>query len=456
VALDRESSTVATVHEGAPLGPGRGARCQLVVIEGADMGRAASLGPGELVVGSDPACGLVLCDDRVSRQHLGVRAVEDGFEVRDLGSTNGVLYAGSQLGEATVPVGATLKVGRTFLRIQPLPEPVEVAPSQARRFGELVAESLAMREVFAVLELCAPSDCTVLLEGETGTGKELAARALHDASPRRRAPFVALDCAALPEGLIESELFGHVRGAFTGAQQDRKGAFLRASGGTLLLDELDSVPLPVQARLLRALEERRVRPLGSDEEREADVRVVAAARRGLLARVAEGSFRPDLYYRLSVVRVVIPPLRERREDLAPIVAELLRRRGFEGEAAIAGANLDRLFAHDWPGNVRELRNVIDRALTLAPGARRFEELRLAVGGAAAGEDALAVRTDLPYAEAKALLLAVFEGRYLRDLHARCEGNVSRIARESGIDRKHLRSLLRRQGLLAPAEAQGDD
>ncbi len=452
---EAQSSTVATVHEGAPLG-GRTARYQLVVIEGADMGRAARLGPEELVVGSEPGCGLVLRDDHVSRQHLGIRAVEGGFLVRDLGSTNGVIHAGTRLSEATLPVGATLKVGRSFLRVQPLPEPVEVAPSQARRFGELFAESLAMREVFAVLELCAASDCTVLLEGETGTGKELAARALHDASPRRRGPFVALDCAALPEGLIESELFGHLRGAFTGAQSDRKGAFLRASGGTLLLDELDSVPLQVQARLLRALEERRIRPLGADEEREVDVRVVAAARRSLLARVAEGSFRPDLYYRLSVVRVVIPPLRDRREDLAPIVAELLRRRGLEAEsaAAIAGPNLERLFAHDWPGNVRELRNVIDRAVTLAPAARRFEELRLATGG-----DALAVRSDLPYAEAKAALLATFEGRYLRDLHARCEGNLSRAARESGIDRKHLRALLRRQGILAapeePAEPDPD-
>jgi transcriptional regulator with PAS, ATPase and Fis domain len=442
------TSTVATVH-GELLFPAAGQRCQLVVIEGPDMGRAASIGDDELLVGTDEDCQLVLHDDRVSRRHLSLRATPEGFVVRDLDSRNGTLYAGSALGEATVPVGATLKLGRTFLRVQPRPEAVEVVPSQSRRFGELVAESLAMREVFAVLELAAQSEITVLLEGETGTGKELAARALHEASDRRRGPFVAIDCGALPESLLESELFGHVRGAFTGAASDRRGAFLRASAGTIFLDELDGVSLAVQARLLRVVEERRVRPVGGDVELPVDVRVVAAARSSLPARVAEGSFRPDLFYRLSVVRVVLPPLRQRREDIAPIVVELLRRRGFDAER-VAGPNLDRLYAHDWPGNVRELRNVIERALALAPRSRTFDELRLVVapGGRADGStDPLTVRTDLPYVEAKQQLLEAFEQRYLQDVLARCEGNISATARASGLDRKHLKTLLRRHGLL---------
>jgi DNA-binding NtrC family response regulator len=441
------TSTVATVHSEA-LPHDRPARCQLVVVEGPDMGRACAIGAGA-VVGTG-AAELVLTDDRVSSRHLEVQPDGARFLVRDLGSTNGTFYEGSQLNEARLPPGATLKIGRTFVRIQPQPEALEVAPSQSRRFGELVAESLAMREVFAVMELASPSEATVLLEGETGTGKELAARAIHDASPRRRGPFVAIDCGALPESLLESELFGHVRGAFTGASTGRAGAFLRATGGTIFLDELGAISPAVQARLLRVVEERRVRPVGSDAERELDVRVIAASRLDLRAQVAEGAFRPDLYYRLSVVRVVLPPLRARREDLAPIVAELLRRRGLDA-GPIAGPNLDKLMAHGWPGNVRELRNVVDRALALSPQARTFGQLRVSIAPVAIGDEPLAVRSDLPYGEAKEALLAAFERRYLGDLIERTDGNLSQAARESGIDRKHLRALLRRHGLRSADE-----
>jgi transcriptional regulator with PAS, ATPase and Fis domain len=289
----------------------------------------------------------------------------------------------------------------------------------------------------------------VLLEGETGTGKELAARAIHDASPRRKGPFVAIDCGALPESLLESELFGHVRGAFTGASQGRTGAFLRAQNGTIFLDELGAVPPAVQARLLRVLEERKVRPVGSDSEKELDVRIVAASRASLETRVAEGSFRPDLYYRLSVVRVTLPPLRARREDIPPIVGELLRRRGFE-TGNVEGENLDLLMAHGWPGNVRELRNAVERALALSPTAKSFAELRIALAPRAADEE-LAVRADLPYAEAKEQILQAFERRYLTDLLARSGGNLSAASRESGVDRKHLRSLVKKHGLSGDEE-----
>jgi DNA-binding NtrC family response regulator len=245
---------------------------------------------------------------------------------------------------------------------------------------------------------------------------------------------------------MESELFGHVRGAFTGASGPRAGAFARANGGTLFLDELGGVPLTVQARLLRAIEERKVRPVGGDEEKALDVRIVAASRDDLSARVADGSFRSDLFYRLSVVRVLLPPLRSRREDIAAIVSELLRRRGIDG-GSIAGPGLDALVGHGWPGNVRELRNVIDRAVALTPGARTFGELRIDVASQPA-EDGLSVRSDLPFSDAKQAILEVFEARYLRDLWERCEGNLSAIARESGLDRKHLRSLLRKHGIVS--------
>ncbi len=439
------------MHTEALGGPeGTGIACQLVVVEGPDMGRAVDIGDAELVVGSDPSCTLVLRDEAVSRRHLSVRADGARFVVRDLDSKNHTLYQGSQLGEATLPAGATLKLGRSFVRLQPRPQSLELPPSQSRRFGELVAESLAMREVFAVLDLAAGTDVSVLLGGETGVGKELAARAIHERGARRGHAFVAIDCGALPESLLESELFGHVRGAFTGAASPRQGAFVRADGGTIFLDELDSMPLAVQARFLRVLEERRVRAVGADREVAIDIRVIGASRRDLRELVAEGAFRPDLYYRLSVVRVVLPPLRERREDLVPIVRELLRLRGLAEPGPIEGENLDRLVVHDWPGNVRELRNAIDRAVALSPGVTRFAELRLAIDALATTSDAPSVRSDLPFAQAKQAVVDAFERRYLRDLFERCDGNISAAAREADLDRKHLRTLLVRHGIVRDA------
>jgi DNA-binding NtrC family response regulator len=438
-------STVATLY-GEPLSGGS-RRTQLVVLSGPDEGRAVSLREGQAHrVGTAADCDLVLTDERVSAHHLRVRPDGDGFVVEDEGSTNGTHYQGSRLREARLPAGASLKIGRTVLCLRPLAEALDLPPSRARRFGELVGESLALRQAFAVLELAARSDVTVLLEGETGTGKELAARALHEASARRRGPFVAVDCGALPESLVDSELFGHVRGAFTGATSDRKGALLRASGGTLFLDEIDGVSPAVQARLLRALEERVVRPVGADRELPLDVRLVVASQASLPARVAEGTFRADLFYRIAVLHLRLPPLRERREDIATIVAELLRRRGLR-PGPIEGPGLQRLEAHDWPGNVRELRNAIDRAVALSPGAERFEQLRIRLEPASAGPEPLTVRTDLPFAEAKAAVLEELERRYLGELWSQSDGNLSAAARQAGLDRKHLRTLLRRHGLL---------
>jgi DNA-binding NtrC family response regulator len=445
----------ATVYSDILDGGSGRLRCQVVVVDGPGRGRARRLTEGEIVVGTDRDADLVLSDDRVSARHLALRADGARFVVRDLGSTNGSWYEGSKVSEVTLPAGATLLVGRTALRLEPEAQPLDLPPSQARRFGELVGESLAMREVFAVLERIAPSDATVVVEGETGTGKELIARALHEASPRRRGPFVAVDCGALPEGLLESELFGHVRGAFTGAAAARPGLFVRADGGTLFLDELGRISPTVQARLLRVLEERVVRPLGGDAERAIDVRVIAAARDDLDAEVAAGRFRADLMYRLAVVRVALPPLRARREDLPLLIRDLLRRRGLADEVP-AGAGLDRLIAHGWPGNVRELRNVLDRALALAPGARRFAELTLRLDASPVAGEGLAIRSELPYAEAKAAVLHELERRYLADVLARCAGNLSAAARDSGIDRKHLRALARKHGLVAGGPDDGGD
>ncbi len=422
-------------------------RAQLVVVEGSDRGRAAPLTEDrDCRVGTARDCDLVLTDERVSGHHLRVRLEPDHFLVVDEGSTNGTHYQGSRIQEARLPAGASLKVGRSVLRLVPHAEVLELPPSRARRFGDLVGESLALRQAFAVLELAAASDVTVLLEGETGTGKELAARALHEASARRRGPFVAVDCGALPESLGDSELFGHVRGAFTGATADRKGAFVRAGGGTLFLDEIDGVPAAVQARLLRALEERVIRPVGADRELPLDLRLVVASQASLEPRVAEGRFRADLYYRVAVLHLRLPPLRERREDIGPVVAELMRRRGLPA-SGVEGPGLERLQAHDWPGNVRELRNAIDRAVALSPGARRFSDLRIMLRAGEPEPGSLPVRLDLPFAAAKAAVVEHFERRYLAELWADCDGNLSAAARRAEVDRKHLRHLLRRHGLI---------
>ncbi len=440
--MTRAATVYSDILDG---GTGR-IHCQLVVVDGPDRGRACRIAEREIVIGADPKCDLVLSDDRVSKRHVALAAVESRFAVRDLESTNGTFYEGSRIEKVTVPAGSTLLIGKTALRIEPEAQPLDIAPSQARRFGELVGESLAMREVFAVLERVATSDATLLVEGETGTGKELVARAVHDASARRRGPFVAVDCGALPENLLESELFGHVRGAFTGAANARTGMIVRADGGTLFLDELGRITPTLQARLLRVLEERSVRPLGGDTERAVDVRVIAASRDDLDTEVAAGRFRPDLLYRLAVVRISLPPLRTRREDIPGLVRELVRRRGF-GEEPPIGPNLDRLIAHGWPGNVRELRNVLDRAIALAPGAQRFSDLQIRIDASPVAGEALAVRSDLPFAEAKAAVLHDLERRYLADVLARTGGNLSQASRESGIDRKHLRTLARKHGLV---------
>jgi DNA-binding NtrC family response regulator len=426
-------------------------RCQLVVLDGPDAGRGVVL-DGPRIVGTAEGCDLLLTDERVSGRHVEVQPEASGFRVKDLDSTNGTWLEGVRVSEIEVRAGATIKVGRSFVRVQPAARAIEVSPSSARRFGELVAESLAMREVFAVLELAARGEVTVLIAGETGTGKELAARAVHDHGPRRAKPFVTVDCGALPEGLLESELFGHVRGAFTGAVSERRGAFQKADGGTLFLDELGAVSPGVQSRLLRALEAKTVKPVGADVERRIDVRVIGASPVDLATLVASGRFRADLFYRLSVLALELPPLRARREDIAVIAREILLRRGFD-PGPIRGPNLDALMVHAWPGNVRELRNVLERALALSARAAGFDGLTLSLAPISPRADCLGVRSDLQFKEAKDAVVDSFEAKYLRDVHLRHDGNVSAGARFAGVDRKHWRALLRKHGLLPVAETE---
>jgi transcriptional regulator with GAF, ATPase, and Fis domain len=343
-----------------------------------------------------------------------------------------------------------IHLGRgTAVAVQPRWYVREVAPSTHRRFGDLLGESVAMREVFAILERVAATDATLLVEGETGTGKEVVARSVHAASLRAPRPYVTFNCSAVPRDLAESELFGHRRGAFSGAVADRAGAFVRAHGGTIFLDEIGEMPLDLQPKLLRALETGEVRSVGDDVERKVDVRVIAATNRDLFAEAARGTFRQDLLYRLDVVRVRLPPLRHRPQDVAQLVAHFLDGRVDPNEA-VGGDNLARLLGYAWPGNVRELRNVLLRAVALAGASRkpRFSELVLNLGPVTPAPLTLGfaypgTASLLPYKEAKQQLVAGFERAYVEALLERHQGNKSEAARAAGLSRKHLGDLFRR-------------
>jgi transcriptional regulator with GAF, ATPase, and Fis domain len=311
-----------------------------------------------------------------------------------------------------------------------------------------------MREVFALLERVAPTDVTVLIKGETGTGKELAVRSLHRYGSRSRRALVVFDCAGVAPNLIESELFGHVKGAFTGATSDTPGVFERAMGGTVFIDEIGELPLKLQPRLLRVLDSRTVRRLGDTRDYPIDVRVVAATHRNLPKMVRAGDFRQDLFFRLSVVEIEIPPLRNRMSDLEPLIRHFLASQGWNPSANLEGDNLDMLRAYHWPGNIRELRNAIERAVSLAkqPGLT-FDELQFDIGHVGLEVTAPQINFNLPFKEAKAAAVERFEAEYLAVLMKGSGNNLSRAARSAELDRGYLRNLLRRHGLLPSASAE---
>jgi len=429
---------------------------QVLGQQAADL-RPVALGARPVVVGAHASCDLVLSDPQVSRKHAEIAAVPDGIRIKDLGSTNGTWWQGTKVGEVVVPAGATVLFGATPVRISAADAP-SLPPSDRDRFGEMAGRSIAMRELFAVLEMASPSDATVLIEGESGTGKELAARAIHDASGRAKGPFVVVDCSAIAESLLDSHLFGHVRGAFTGAERERKGAFVEATGGTLFLDELGELPLAAQSKLLRVLEAQTVQPVGADRPVQVDTRVVAATHRDLSRMVAAKEFRFDLFYRLAVVHVALPPLRERLEDLPHLIGTFYQRRGTE-PGPVDGENLDRLRRHAWPGNVRELRNVLERAWALSGPKASFRELRLWLDPGAAAPPQLAevVDTSLPFKEAKERWNDTFERRYVAAVFADAGHNVTRAAEHAGLSRKHLRELLYKHAIVErPADGgEGD-
>ncbi|MFH0903243.1 MAG: sigma 54-interacting transcriptional regulator [Pseudomonadota bacterium] len=415
----------------------------LLVIQGPDRGERASLGEQPLHVGSAPDCDLVLTDPTVSRRHI--MASREGEEVvlRDQGSTNGSYIQGSRFKEIAVGYGSEIRVGRTVIKYLPEEEVVQPEISDSESFGGLVGQNVRMRRLFKLLEDVAKIDATVLIEGETGTGKELVAEEIHNASPRVGGPFVVFDCGAVPHDLIESALFGHVRGAFTGAVADRKGAFAEAHHGTIFLDEIGELPLDLQPTLLRALDKKSVRRVGANVYDRIDVRIVAATNRDLRSEISNKAFREDLYYRLAVIRVTLPPLRERGEDIKLIAEHFVRQLAGDRPLQITSEGLAWLQRNAWPGNVRELRNVIERACVLSKGDSLNVEDALAEHAVASGPS---IRTDLPFKEAKGQLLETFEREYVVEIMRRHNMNLSAAAREAQIDRKHLRELVRKYGI----------
>lgn len=421
-------------------------RLRIRILEGPDEGAEHLVEEsGAIVLGTSEDDTIALQDPTISRYHVEVAATDEGLHVRDLGSRNGTFLGDVRVVEAVVPPGSKLRLGETVVSLEdvglaeaarPQLEPVPEVPG-------IIAESPAMQEVAARIHQLAPTQVSVLLQGETGVGKEVVARALHDLSTRREHPFVVVDCASMAPTLVASELFGHERGAFTGADQQRIGAFERAHGGTVFLDEVGELPRDLQPALLGVLERRRFRRVGGERSIEVDVRVLSASNRDLRAEANTGTFRPDLYFRLAVARIVVPPLRERPEDIEPLVREFARQVTGEPKRVFDDPTLRTFESHPWSGNVRELKNAVESALATG---------RVELGGPAMSTPAPpppepAVQLPrLPYREARHAAVERFEQEYLSALISECEGNASEAARRAQMDRGYLLSLLRKHGL----------
>jgi two-component system, NtrC family, response regulator GlrR len=428
-------------------------RYRLTVVDGPDKDRAIDGGAAELAIGTAPANAVILSDPAVSRYHIAITPTPRGHLVRDLGSTNGTMINGVVVERAYLAPGSVISIGQSRLRFDALGGEERAALSSDPRWGRALGASEAMRRIFAVLPRLAESDATILLEGETGTGKGLLAEAIHEASPRAGGPFLVLDCGSIPPTLIESELFGHEKGSFTGATAARIGGFEAARGGTVFLDEIGELPLDMQPKLLRAIEDRVVKRVGGNETIRLDIRIVAATNRDLRTEINQGRFRSDLYYRLNTFRLRIPPLRERRDDIALLVAHFYRQLSpASGDVAPPAELLAELARHDWPGNVRELRAAVERAVLLGDPA--VWRALSGDGEAADAADAPAPTADEQLADgtsfraAKERAVAAWERGYVRALIARHDGNLSRAARAVRMDRNHLRELLRRHRISA--------
>ncbi len=417
-------------------------RFRLRVVDGED--RKATFIPSaeRTVIGTHASADFVLRDQTVSRFHCELTLGDGGVRVRDLDSRNGTRIAGLSIVDAHLSGPATLELGHTRVKIEWPDDHLRIPLSARERFGALSGTSRPMRALYALLERAAQSDATVLLQGETGTGKDLAAHALHDEGRRRDRPWVVIDCGAIAPALLESELFGHDKGAFTGATHAHAGAFERAHGGTLFLDEIGELSPELQPKFLRALESRRITRVGADTPIDVDVRIIAATHRGLRGDVNTGRFRADLYYRLAVLPIYLPSLRQRLDDLPLLVDDFLRQLGAARSPAAehlrSPESLARLADHPWPGNVRELRNYVERSVLFRAAAGLEDRV--------VTSEAPPVDTSVPIREARERCVLAFERRYLEALMRAHQDNVAAAARAAGIDRVHMHRLLAKVGL----------
>jgi DNA-binding NtrC family response regulator len=423
---------------------------RLTAVSGPGAGRALAMLGALGTVGRHATNDLVVADTRVSGVHLELRRIGGRVHVRDAGSTNGTWIGPHRVTEIELAPGGELTIGETLLRLDIDTEASAPTPGTAEAFGELVGRSPAMRELFATLERISPKGLSVLVQGETGTGKEEIARAIHRASSRAEKAFVVIDAAALPETLAESLLFGHEKGAFTGAERRSVGLFEAADGGTVFLDEIGELPASIQAKFLRVLEQREVTRVGSHEPQRVDVRVIAATHRDLRHEIDAGRFREDLFFRLAAIRIVVVPVRDRPEDIPILCRKLLEKIGQESgvELRIEDDALTHLQAQPWPGNVRELRNVLARsaALTTDGVIRRVDVAGEGFGFRGTREERSVLDLSGTFASAKERAVARFEAAYLAAIMRRCRGNVSQASREADLARHYLRELLKKRGL----------
>jgi DNA-binding NtrC family response regulator len=433
---------------------------------------------GSLTIGRSRKCDVCIDHPSVSREHA-VFYGSSPVTVEDLGSTNGTTVAGARLAKRTrmavergqvVAIGAAVIVIRAALESDPPPMP---QPRMGARNGEAEGPSVivvdeGMRELYRVVDLVGKGDLSVILLGETGSGKDVIADAIHRRSTRGSAPYVRVNCAALPDALLESELFGYERGAFTGAVQAKQGLLEVADGGTLFLDEIAELPLPMQAKLLRVLESREVTRVGGLKSRSIDVRFVCATNRDLVSLVRGGTFRQDLYFRLNGISLVIPPLRQRRAEIAPLaqafVIQACRDAG-RPQVPITAEAMRQLEAHDWPGNVRELRNIIERAVTLCTGAaidiHHLPPPELSFGGPSLETTQRATvpvpdgamfasdTTPLGLHDAARRAAQSIERRRIAEAMDRCGGNQTRAAQLLRISRRTLVARLTEYGFARP-------
>lgn len=433
-------------------------KCQLVVIDGPNRGKKLTLNKNVTKIGKRENNDLIVTDKTVSRNHMEIEYQQDSFLLRDLGSTNGTYLNGSKVKEVYLTPGDLIKIGSSTIEFEAFDEKIKIEPSDKEEYGLMVGKSRKMRQIFSILEKISPTHATVIIEGETGTGKDLVARAIHENSQRKAKPFVVFDCSAVAPNLIESELFGHEKGSFTGAIKSRRGAFEEATGGTIFLDEIGELTSELQPKLLRALEQREIKRVGGNVPVKIDVRVICATNKNLRREIDEGRFREDLYYRLSVVKISLPALRERPEDVPPIVERFLTTGKFnlkpDGTIKVTRVEDDALkllARYQWPGNVRELSNVIERAVsfvdkdTITKSHLDFVFAEMAHGGEERTER-MKVEADIPFKDAKQRIVEDFEQEYLADLVERNNHNLSKAAREAKIDRKHLRNLLKKYNI----------